>query len=404
MSDPVVVALDVGGTGMKCALVRPDGTVHHAERHPTGRPAARRRSPRTSCDVAAGLADRARADGLDPVAAGVAVPGVVDEADRRRGLVGERGLPRRTAAGSGLRPARRARRARPRRARRRHRRGPPRRRPRPAARAVHRDRHRHRRRARGRRHGVRRRARRGRRGRPRRRAARRPAVRLRRARLPGVGGVGRPRSAAATPSCPASPARPPPTWPPGPPPASRWRTAVWTRGGRGAADGLLTAQALYDAGGRGARRRAGRGRRGAARPAADRAATQRITFHRVPQLVRAALGDTAGCLGAALLALDDPRMAALDGRDQRPDRPARRQSSPGTSRSTAPTILAVDATARHAGERRRSCRASSTCTATAAAGTRSPPATPTRPGRRPRSTCGTAPPRCWPAWSARRTS
>ena len=27
MSEPVVVALDVGGTGMKCALVRPDGTV-----------------------------------------------------------------------------------------------------------------------------------------------------------------------------------------------------------------------------------------------------------------------------------------------------------------------------------------------------------------------------------------
>jgi glucokinase len=31
---------------------------------------------------------------------------------------------------------------------------------------------------------------------------------------------------------------------------------------------------------------------------------QRVTFHRMPQLVRAALGDTAGCLGAALLALD----------------------------------------------------------------------------------------------------
>ena len=31
---------------------------------------------------------------------------------------------------------------------------------------------------------------------------------------------------------------------------------------------------------------------------------ERITFHREPQLVRAALGDEAGCLGAALLALD----------------------------------------------------------------------------------------------------
>ncbi|MBB4696489.1 ROK family protein [Paractinoplanes abujensis] len=75
----VVVALDVGGTGMKCALVRPDGTVHHTERHPT----LAERGPEavlgTILDVAEGLATRARADGLEPVAAGVAVPGVVDE-------------------------------------------------------------------------------------------------------------------------------------------------------------------------------------------------------------------------------------------------------------------------------------------------------------------------------------
>ncbi|MDY7083938.1 MAG: ROK family protein [Actinomycetota bacterium] len=75
----VVVALDVGGTGMKCALVRPDGTVHHTERHPT----LAERGPEavlgTILDVAEGLAHRARADGLEPVAAGVAVPGVVDE-------------------------------------------------------------------------------------------------------------------------------------------------------------------------------------------------------------------------------------------------------------------------------------------------------------------------------------
>ena len=79
MSEPVVVALDVGGTGMKCALVRPDGTVHHSERHST----LAERGPAAVTghilDVAAGLADRARADGLDPIAAGIAVPGVVDE-------------------------------------------------------------------------------------------------------------------------------------------------------------------------------------------------------------------------------------------------------------------------------------------------------------------------------------
>jgi glucokinase len=79
VTDRVVVALDVGGTGMKCALVRPDGTVHHTERHPTL--AARGPEAVTAdiLDIAAGLADRARADGLDPIAVGIAVPGVIDE-------------------------------------------------------------------------------------------------------------------------------------------------------------------------------------------------------------------------------------------------------------------------------------------------------------------------------------
>lgn len=80
MSDDVVLALDVGGTGMKCALVRPDGTVQHTERHPT--PAAQGPDAVTAriLDVAAGLAFRARADALTPVAIGLVVPGVVDEA------------------------------------------------------------------------------------------------------------------------------------------------------------------------------------------------------------------------------------------------------------------------------------------------------------------------------------
>ncbi|MGX6603683.1 ROK family protein [Micromonosporaceae bacterium Da 78-11] len=79
MSEPVVIALDVGGTGMKCALVRPDGTVHHSERHPTLAHRGPESVTTTILDIAAGLADRARADGLDPVAVGIAVPGVVDE-------------------------------------------------------------------------------------------------------------------------------------------------------------------------------------------------------------------------------------------------------------------------------------------------------------------------------------
>ncbi|MFI6229931.1 ROK family protein [Micromonospora echinospora] len=80
VGDPVVVALDVGGTGMKCALVRPDGTVVHAERHPTDADRGPDAVVDTILDVAEGLADRARADGLTPRALGIAVPGVIDEA------------------------------------------------------------------------------------------------------------------------------------------------------------------------------------------------------------------------------------------------------------------------------------------------------------------------------------
>ncbi|MER5334994.1 ROK family protein [Micromonospora sp. NPDC002717] len=76
----VVVALDVGGTGMKCALVRPDGAVLHAERHPTDAGRGPDAVVDTILAVAEGLAGKARADGLTPVALGVAVPGVIDEA------------------------------------------------------------------------------------------------------------------------------------------------------------------------------------------------------------------------------------------------------------------------------------------------------------------------------------
>jgi glucokinase len=78
-TNPVVIALDVGGTGMKCALVRIDGTVHHSERHPT----LAERGPdaviENILEIAAGLAAKAAVDELTPVAVGVAVPGVIDE-------------------------------------------------------------------------------------------------------------------------------------------------------------------------------------------------------------------------------------------------------------------------------------------------------------------------------------
>ncbi|MFI5895352.1 ROK family protein [Actinoplanes sp. NPDC051513] len=79
MSNHVVVALDVGGTGMKCALVRPDGTVYHEERHPTLAARGPGAVTENILQIADGLAGRARSDGLDPVAVGIAVPGVVDE-------------------------------------------------------------------------------------------------------------------------------------------------------------------------------------------------------------------------------------------------------------------------------------------------------------------------------------
>ena len=79
MTDHVVVALDVGGTGMKCALVRTDGAVHHEERHPTLAARGPEAVTENILTVAAGLAGKARADGFEPVAVGVAVPGVVDE-------------------------------------------------------------------------------------------------------------------------------------------------------------------------------------------------------------------------------------------------------------------------------------------------------------------------------------
>ncbi|SIQ20380.1 ROK family protein [Micromonospora avicenniae] len=76
----VVVALDVGGTGIKCGLVRPDGVAVHAERHPTEAARGPAAVVDTILDVAAGLTGMARAGGLTPVALGIAVPGVVDEA------------------------------------------------------------------------------------------------------------------------------------------------------------------------------------------------------------------------------------------------------------------------------------------------------------------------------------
>jgi glucokinase len=79
-----VIALDVGGTGMKAALVAADGSLLHRARRATGR----ERGPDAVVEGILGFAAELRAHGAEHLgeqaaAAGVAVPGIVDE---ERGL------------------------------------------------------------------------------------------------------------------------------------------------------------------------------------------------------------------------------------------------------------------------------------------------------------------------------
>jgi glucokinase len=74
-----VIALDVGGTGIKSALVSPDGRVLHGERHLTEASRGPDAVVETILDVAAGLASMAVERGEKASAVGIVVPGVVDE-------------------------------------------------------------------------------------------------------------------------------------------------------------------------------------------------------------------------------------------------------------------------------------------------------------------------------------
>ncbi|MFD3519318.1 ROK family protein [Streptomyces sp. NPDC058653] len=76
-----VIALDVGGTGMKAALVGTDGALLYEARRATGR----ERGPEATVETILGFAADLRAHGIErfgesAVAAGVAVPGIVDAA------------------------------------------------------------------------------------------------------------------------------------------------------------------------------------------------------------------------------------------------------------------------------------------------------------------------------------
>ncbi|MFE0579335.1 ROK family protein [Streptomyces sp. NPDC058874] len=74
-----VIALDVGGTGMKAALVADDGTLLHEARRPTGRERGPDAVVETIQDFACELLATGRERfGRAASAAGVAVPGIVD--------------------------------------------------------------------------------------------------------------------------------------------------------------------------------------------------------------------------------------------------------------------------------------------------------------------------------------
>ncbi|MEV5435009.1 ROK family protein [Streptomyces sp. NPDC052682] len=76
-----VIALDVGGTGMKAALVGADGALLHQARRATGRERGPEAVVAAILDFATELRSyAARRFGEDPCAAGLAVPGIVDEA------------------------------------------------------------------------------------------------------------------------------------------------------------------------------------------------------------------------------------------------------------------------------------------------------------------------------------
>lgn len=75
-----VIALDVGGTGMKAALVAADGTLLYQARRATGRERGPDAVVAAILDFAAELRDHGvREFGEPAAAAGVAVPGIVDD-------------------------------------------------------------------------------------------------------------------------------------------------------------------------------------------------------------------------------------------------------------------------------------------------------------------------------------
>lgn len=75
----LVIALDVGGTRIKTALVARDGTAESADSYPTRSDLGPEAVTERIKGVTQDLLERARADGEEPLVAGIAVPGLVDQ-------------------------------------------------------------------------------------------------------------------------------------------------------------------------------------------------------------------------------------------------------------------------------------------------------------------------------------
>ncbi|MFC0627999.1 ROK family protein [Kribbella deserti] len=76
----VVVAVDLGGTRMKCGLVARDSTVVHRETRPTPRAAGGQAVLDALVETVVELGQKAAADGYRVRGVGVVVPGIIDSA------------------------------------------------------------------------------------------------------------------------------------------------------------------------------------------------------------------------------------------------------------------------------------------------------------------------------------
>jgi glucokinase len=75
----VVVAIDIGGTGIKSALINRAHAIQHTERRATGADRGPDAVVDTIIEVASGLVAAARDRGLTPVSVGLVAPGVIDD-------------------------------------------------------------------------------------------------------------------------------------------------------------------------------------------------------------------------------------------------------------------------------------------------------------------------------------